>query len=146
MGLVLELLAAGARDDREAADDVGECGHVAPEFFELDDWEDVFLAVAPAFFDILESDVGGHACGEITDGLSDLFLIFEVGADEAEDGEEFIEMDPCGHGVVEGETEFVFFAGHGEAFDETRAAVDAGEAAAAVFEPAGDDFEGETGL
>ena len=57
--LVLELLAAGAGDEGEGAGDVGEAGHVAPEFFELGDGVDVFLAVAPAFFYVFDGDVGG---------------------------------------------------------------------------------------
>ena len=84
---IFHLLASGGVYGEVLAGHLWQCAHVTPEFFELDDREDVFLAVAPAFFDILESDVGGHECGEIADGLGDLILVFEVGADEAEDGE-----------------------------------------------------------
>ena len=149
LGLVFELLAAGPGDDEEAGVDFGEGGHVAPEFFELGDGEDIFLAVAPAFFDVLEGEVGGHAAGEAADGIGDFEVGGgageEVGALEAEGGEELIEVDPGRKGIIVGEVEFIFFAGHGEAFDEAGAAVDAGEAAAAVFEAAGDDFEAEGG-
>ena len=50
LGLFFELLAARARDDEEAAVALGEGTHVAPKFFELSDRENIFLAVAPAFF------------------------------------------------------------------------------------------------
>lgn len=71
LGLVLELLSAGAGDDHEAGGEVGEGGEVAPEFFELGDGKHVFLAVAPAAFDVFEGDVGGDAGGEAPDGGGD---------------------------------------------------------------------------
>ena len=60
--------------------------------------------------------------------------------------QEAVDIDPGGEGVVVPELEFGFLAGHGEAFEQADAAVDAGEAAAAVFEAAGDDLEGEGGV
>ena len=65
-----------------------------------------------------------------------LASIGEVGAVEAEGGEELVEIDPAGVRVVVGQGELGFFARHGEAFDEPDAAIDAGQAAAAVFEAA----------
>ena len=61
LGGVFELLAAEAGDDEEVAADFAQGGEVSPEFFELGDGEDVFLAVAPALFYFLEGDVGGEA-------------------------------------------------------------------------------------
>ena len=52
LGLVFELLAALAGHEGEGVGDVGETGHVAPEFLELSDREHVFLTVAPALFHI----------------------------------------------------------------------------------------------
>lgn len=147
LGGVLELLAAKAGDDEEVGLDFGEGGEVRPEFFELEDGEDVLLSVAPAFFYFLDGDVGGEFGGDVTDSGGDFFPVVgeEVVAGEAEEGEELVEVDPGRHGVVVGEGEFVFLAREGEAFEEAGAFVDAGEAATAVFESAGDDLEGEAG-
>ena len=102
--------------------------------------------MAPAFLDIFERDVGGHAGGEVPDGLSDFLFVPEVVPAQAEGGEQLVEVDPCGHGIVEREAEFVFFARHGEAFDKAWGAIDAGEASTAVLEAAGDHFERKGGL
>lgn len=67
-------------------------------------------------------------------------------AGEAEGVEEAVEVDPGGHGIVVTELELVFLAGEGEAFDQSGLAVDAGQAAAAIFEATGDDFESEAGV
>ena len=127
--------------------DLRQGRHVAPEFFELGDGEDVFLSVAPALFDFLQRDIGRHPCREGADSGGDFFSAAgprrEVGAGEGEGGEELVEVDPGGEGIVIGQGEFGFLAGHGETFDQPGTAVDAGEAAAAVLEAAGDDFEGE---
>ena len=60
-------------------------------------------------------------------------------------GEKLVDVNPTGVGVVVGKLEFVLFAGHRQAFDQSQPAIDAGEAAAAILEPAGDDFKGEPG-
>jgi hypothetical protein len=155
LGLVFQLLAAQAGDDHKTGGDLGKGGQVTPELLELGDWEDVFLAIAPAFFDLLQSDVGGEAGSELADGDGDLFpSVFVSGlgrlddilAIETEDGEEAVDVDPGGHGIVEAELELVLLARHGETFHESGAAVDAGEAAAAVFEATGDDLEREAGI
>jgi len=99
--------------------------------------------MAPTFFDLLEGDVGGHAGGEGADGGVDLVGVGEVGACEVECSEQGVDLDPAGIAIIIGECEFVFFARHGKALDELGAAVDAGEATAAVLEAAGDDLEGE---
>ena len=162
LGLVLELLTAHSGDGDELAVDVRKGGEVAPEFFELGDGEDVFLGVAPAFFDVFEGDVSGHPGGEVADGGVDPVggrgwggggvggidgcRGEEIGAGQLEDFEQLVEVDPGGHRVVVGEFEFLLFAGHGEAFDESWAAIDAGEAAAAIVEAARNDLEGEAGV
>lgn len=154
MGLILELEAAETGDGDEPAFHFGELAEVAPEFFELGDGEDVFLAVTPAFLHFLEGDVGGEAGGELADALTQGFLglggaLFggEHGvAGGAEHGEETVQVDPSGHGVVVGEPELVGFVGQGEAFDETGLAVDAGETAAPILESTGNDLEGEAGF
>src|SRR5258708_6462820 len=56
LGLVLELVPAAARHGDEAAIHLRKGRHVAPQLFELADRENVFLAVAPALFDVLERD------------------------------------------------------------------------------------------
>lgn len=145
LGGVLELLAAEAGDGEVMGLDGGQAGHVHPEFFKLADGEDVLLAVAPAFFDVLEGDVGGHAGGEAADGGAGFGGVPEVVAGELENREQGVDVDPAGIGVVVGEVEFVLLVGHGEAFDELEPAIHAGEAAAAVFEAARDDLEGEPG-
>ena len=63
LGLGFELLAARAVDEEEAAVEFVEAGHVASELFELSDEEDVFLAAAPALYDVLQGDVGRHVFG-----------------------------------------------------------------------------------
>ena len=68
LGGIFELLATEARHGEVASLDGGEIAHIAPEFFELADGENVFLAIAPAFFHLLERDVGGHLGGEAADG------------------------------------------------------------------------------
>ena len=162
LGLVLELLAAQSRDSDELAIDVRQGGEIAPEFLELSDRENVFLGVAPAFFDVFEGHVSGHASGEGTDGGVEMVGCRgrsgggiggvdgcrgeEIGAGQLEDFEEPVEVNPGGHRVVVGEFEFLLFTRHGEAFDQPEPAVDAGEAAAAIVDAPGDDLEGETGL
>ena len=145
LGRVFKLLPTGSRDDKEFRFDIGEGGEVTPEFFELGDGEDVFLSVAPAFFDFLEGDVGREAGGNFANGFGDDCGVSgeDVFAGESKEGEELVEVDPGRHGVVVGEDEFVFFPRHGKAFEKARASVDGGEAASSVFEAAGDDFEGE---
>lgn len=157
LGLVLELLTAGARDHEVAGVDFREGGEVAPEFLELGGGEDVLLTVAPAFLDVLEGDVGGEAGGEVADGVGDpgggVFGrggggVFgggaeEVLAGESEGGEEGIEADPGGHGVVVAEAELVLLAGHGESLDEAGETIDAGESATAILEAAMNHLEGQ---
>lgn len=75
LGWVLELLSAEAGDGGVAGIDGWKIAHVHPEFFKLADGENVLLAVAPAFFDLLEGDVGRHFCGEGADGGVDFFDI-----------------------------------------------------------------------
>ena len=72
-------------------------------------------------------------------------VVVEIAAGELEGGEQGVDVDPAGVAVVIGQVELVLLARHGEPFDELGLAVDAGEAAAAVFETAGHDFEGEAG-
>ena len=72
--LVLELLAARSRHDEERAIHFREGCDIAPEFFELDHGEDVLLAFAPAFLDVLEGDVGGHALGHAANRGRDLWF------------------------------------------------------------------------
>ena len=146
LGLVFELLAAGAGDDEEAAVGFGQGGHVAPQFFELGHGENILLAMAPAFFDFLEGDVAGHAMAEFADGGLDAGGVCQISTGEAEQREELVEVNPGGHGVVVGEGEFILLAGHGEAFDKPGAAIDPGEAPAAILNAPGDDFKGEAGL
>ena len=69
--LILQLLSAQSRHNKIPAIHFGQRGHVAPEFFELRDGEDIFLAVAPAFLHVFERDVGRETAGEFTDGGSD---------------------------------------------------------------------------
>ncbi len=148
MGGVFELLAAEPWNNDEFGFDVGEGGEVAPEFFELEDGEDVFLSVAPAFFDFFEGDVGGESVCDFANGGGDLEVVFvdDVVSGELEEIEELIEVNPGGHGVVVGEGEFVFFARHGESFEKSGLAVDGGEATSSVFESSGDDFVGESSV
>jgi hypothetical protein len=143
LGGVFELLTAKSWNDEEVGLDLGESGKVGPEFFKLGDGKDVFLAVAPAFFDFLNGDVSGESFGNGADGDGD--FIFVVSEDiitgETEESEELVDVDPSRHGVVITEVELILFMGEGKAFEETGASVNTGKAATAVFEPAGDDFE-----
>jgi hypothetical protein len=52
------------RGRRVAGSMARQVAHVHPEFLELAHREDILLAVAPAFFHVLERDVGGHAGGQ----------------------------------------------------------------------------------
>ena len=62
--LIFELLAAKTRHDK-ARFDFRQCGHVHPKFFKLGDWKNIFLAVTPAPFDLLWSNVHWHFFREI---------------------------------------------------------------------------------
>jgi hypothetical protein len=79
LGGIFKLLPAEAGHDDVAAVEVAEGGEVTPEFFELGDWEDIFLSVAPSFLDVLEGDVSGHARGQVADGVGDFMLSGRVG-------------------------------------------------------------------
>src|SRR5262249_20907855 len=57
LGGLFELLAAEAWHGHISASEFGEGRHVSPELFKLSDRKDVFLAFAPALFDVLQSDV-----------------------------------------------------------------------------------------
>ena len=57
--LLFELLAAQKIGDHKVTCHFGECGHVAPQLFELSDREDILLTMSPTFFYILECNVGG---------------------------------------------------------------------------------------
>ena len=81
----LELLAAKSRNGDESTVQFGQRGHVTPQLFKLADGEDVFLAFAPALFDVLQGDVGGHAGCHGPDCGRDLVRLSEVGLREAED-------------------------------------------------------------
>src|SRR6266545_8353232 len=72
--LVLELLAAQARDNNETAVNLRNGGHVPPELFKLRYRENILLAVAPALLHVLERDVSGHLCGKRADGGGDFFV------------------------------------------------------------------------
>ena len=106
----------------------------------------IFPSVAPAFCDVGEGDVGWDAGGEIADGGGDFRFILKIGARKSEAVEQLVEIDPRRHRVVVRERKLVLFARHGETFEETDLAIDAGETAAAVFDAAADDFEGEAGV
>ena len=58
LGGVFELLAAKSGDCEKAGIGFGKGGEVSPEFFELSDREDIFLAMAPALLDVFEGEVG----------------------------------------------------------------------------------------
>ena len=146
LGLVLERLAARARDGGEDVGAFGEAGHVAPEFFELGNWIDVFLAVAPALFHVLQCDVGGDARGHRADGGGGAVGVGELGAREPEEREQAVDVDPEGVVIVISEIELVGLAREGETFDEAYAPIDAGEATAVVFDAARDDFPAEGGV
>ena len=145
LGGVLELLSTPAGHHEVAAVGIGESGDVAPDLFELGDGEDVFLSVTPAFLDVFEGEVGGHARSEVVHARPDFGLV--VGEDvfpgQGEEGEEIVEIDPGGEGVVVGEAELGIFLRHGQAFDQPGSAVNAGQAATAIFEAAGDHLEVE---
>ena len=85
----------------------------------------------------------GIFAARAANGGSDLFPVVEVGAGEGEGGEQLIEVNPAGVRVVVAQGELGFLARHGEPLDEPDPAIDARQAAAAVFQAAGDDLEGE---
>lgn len=142
------MLAAAAFDDEETAVELFEPGDVTPEFFELCDRVDVFLAAAPKELDVFDGDVCGHTSFDSVEGVVDFcgsggiaFCGEDIIAREAKGGEKAIDVNPVGERVVEGEFEFVFFAWECESFDELDTSVHAGEAAAFVFVAAGCYFE-----
>ena len=139
---LFQLLAAEARDQREAALPAGERGHIAPEFFELRHREDVFLALAPALLHVFQGDVGGHALGNGADGGRDLFGVPEIVAAQPEGGQQAVDIDPVGGAVVEGETRFDLLVGQRHPFHQPQRAIHRGQTAAAVLNVALDDFRG----
>ena len=60
-------------------------------------------------------------------------------------GQQRVDADEGRERVVVGELDLVFLARQRQALDQPRAAVDAGEAAAAVFEPARHDLDAQAG-
>nr|GFD52828.1 hypothetical protein [Tanacetum cinerariifolium] len=100
---------------------------------------DVFLAVAPAVFHLLDGDVGGDALGHAAHGAGQARLVsgLQLGAGEAEEGQQRVYLHPGGHGVVVTQAELVFLAGLGEAFEQAQLAIYAGQSAAAVLDAAG---------
>ena len=78
LGGIFELLAAESWDDDEVRLDLGQSGEVGPEFFELGDGKDIFLAVAPAFFDLFEGDVGGEAFRDVSNGRGDFLFVLNL--------------------------------------------------------------------
>src|ERR1035437_1119365 len=143
LGLIFQLLAPQAGDDHKAGINLRQRRHVHPQLLELGNREDVFLAVAPALLHLLERDVRGHLRPEGANGGSDLFPVVEISAGQGEGSEQLIEINPAGVRVVVAQGELGFLARHGEALDQADPAIDACQAAATVFEAAGDDLEGE---
>ncbi len=105
--------------------------------------EHVFLSFAPALFDVLQSDVGGHASGHGADAVGDLSGIPQILARQAERFQQPVQVNPRGRAVVIGQARFHFFGRQRQAFHQPRASVHAGQAAAAIFKLASDDFEAE---
>ena len=98
-----ELLPTPAGHGHEAAGKFRKAGHVAPEFFKLRHGQDIFLTFPPAFFDVLQRDVGGHAGGQRAHGVVHLFPVHTLLAGQPEQGAELVDIDPLGRTVVPGE-------------------------------------------
>ena len=131
-------------DGKERTREVGQGGQVAPEFLELGDGEDVLLAVTPPPLDVLDGDVGRHPGGGRPDGGGHLGGVGpEVVPRDLEGVEQAVEIDPRGQAVVITEGELRVLTRLGEPFEESEAAVDPGQPAAAVVDPPGDDLEPE---
>jgi hypothetical protein len=120
---LLELLAAHASHFDELAVPFGQAGHIAPEFFELSNWEYVLLAFAPSLLHVLERDLRRHARGEFAQSFIYFLLAGERGASESEHRKQLVDVNPVGGGVVIAEARFDLFVGQGEAFDEADTAV-----------------------
>ena len=69
LGWILELLSPNSGHHDEGTVNIVQAGHVAPELLELGDGMNVLLAVAPAFLDILEGDIGGHPARKVMDSM-----------------------------------------------------------------------------
>jgi hypothetical protein len=68
-----ELLSTPAGHSHKAAGKFRKAGHVALELFKLRHRQDIFLTFSPAFFDVPQRDIGGHASGQRSHG-GHLFL------------------------------------------------------------------------
>ena len=136
MSLIFKLLTAQAGHHYEPAADLGQAGHVYPELLELRDGEDIFLSVTPPFFHVLERYIRWHAGGKVANGFRHAGFVLELVACEAEQGEQFIQVDPAGVGVVIAERELEFLARHCETFHESHLAVHSSQAATPVLQPA----------
>src|SRR5450759_1619022 len=67
-------------------------------------------------------------------------VILQVLADEAESGQDLVDIQPEGVRVVIGERELVLFVRQRQAFEQAYPAVDRRQAAAAVLNRTGDDL------
>ncbi len=65
------------------------------QLLELRHREDILLPLAPALLDILERDVGRHACGQTAHRRRGLDVVGQVGAAQAKDGQQLVDVDPA---------------------------------------------------
>jgi len=102
------------------------------------------LTVSPALFDVLEGDVGRHACRNAAYGRVDPFLVSveQVGTGQPKDTQQVVDVDPHRVRVIVGELELVLFARQRQPFDQAWVPIDAREPAAPVFYAACDHLDG----
>src|SRR5690606_21970881 len=72
LGGFLELLPPHAGHGDEAGFYFRQGGHVAPDFLELGDREDILLSLSPPLLDVLQRHVGRHPGGKGAHGGRDL--------------------------------------------------------------------------
>src|SRR5512140_1308917 len=127
--LVFEVLATLARYGDVPARQLGQGGHVTPEFFELRYREDVLLALTPALLDFLESDVCGHAPGHRPDCGCHFLFIQEIVPAEAEYGQELVDVQPARIRVVIRKPEFHILVRQRQALEDLQPAIHPGKPA-----------------
>ena len=102
--------------------------------------------MTPAFLHVFKRDIGRHFRGQRADGRRDFFLIAgaNIVAIERKRRQQLVEVNPRGHRIVITQGELGLFPWQCEALDQAHPSVHTRQPAAAILNPAGDNFKSQT--